>query len=135
MKPLMLRLLGCTLLWIVASEIRGQANAGPTLKMIGIPNAQPETNPPSVAIDYPKDGQRVSQSVIQTLISATDDTRVEYFSFAVNGIPVRGTQGDWVWAPGTPAPWGASIPLNPGTNTVDVLCVDYWGNAAGAVVT
>src|SRR4026208_972763 len=135
MKPLMLRLLGCGLLWAVAGEIRGQDNAGPAPKMIALPTAQTEINPPSVAIEYPKNGQRVSQSIIRTLVSATDDTRVEYFSFSVNGISVSGTQGDWYWAPGTPGPWGASIGLNPGTNTVDVLCVDYWGNAAGASVT
>ena len=131
----MLRLLGCGLLWAVAGEIHGQDNAGPTPKMIALPNAQTEINPPSVAIEYPKNGQRVSQSVIRTLVSATDDTRVEYFSFSVNGISVSGTQGDWYWAPGMPWPWGVSIGLNPGTNTVDVLCVDYWGNAAGTSVT
>ena len=31
-------------------------------------------------------------------------------------------------------PWGASIGLNPGTNTFEVECNDYWGNTASASV-
>src|SRR5437879_2476499 len=114
---LTLRLLCCGLSWAVAGEIRGQDNTGFTPKMIGLPYAQPENNPPSVLIEYPKDGQRVGQSVIRTLIRASDDTRVESFRFSVNGTPVNGTQGDWNWAPGMPQPWGTPIQLNPGTNT------------------
>src|SRR5882762_2403819 len=116
MKTLTSRLLCCGLLWAVAGEIRGQDKAGFALKMISIPDGQPETNPPSVVIEYPQGGQQVSQSVIQTRITATDDTRVESFRFSVNG-----TQGDWYWAPGMQWPWGTSIQLNPGTNTFAVV--------------
>src|SRR2546423_12378642 len=112
MKTLISRLLCCGLLWTVATEIRGQDDAGANLKMIGLPYATPEQNPPSVSIEYPKEGQRVGASIIRTLITASDDTRVESFRFSVNG-----TQGDSYWAPGTQWPWGASIQLNPGTNT------------------
>jgi hypothetical protein len=135
MNTLLLRLLGCGLVCLAAGETRGQDNPRPTPKMIGIPNAMPETNPPSVSIDYPKDGQQVGQSIIQARISATDDTRVEYFSFSINGISVGGPQGGGFWGPGTPWPWGASITLNPGTNTLAVVCADYWGNSASASVT
>ena len=135
MKTLILRLLCCGLLWAVGGEIRGQDNASPAPKMIGIPDAQPETNPPSVFIEYPKDGQHVGQSVIRTLIRATDDTRVESFRFSVNGTSVNSPQGDWYWAPGMQQPWGTSIQFNPGTNTFEVVCGDYWGNTASASVT
>src|SRR4051812_27841454 len=134
MKPLTLQLLGWSLLCAVAGETHAQDNTRLTGKAIGIPNATPETNPPALFIEYPKEGQRIGQSNIRTLVRATDDTRVEYFRFSVNGTSVSGTQGDWYWAPGTPAPWGASIELDPGTNTFEVVCVDYFGNAASASV-
>jgi hypothetical protein len=98
--------------------------------MISLPDAKPEKNPPSILIDYPKNGQRVGQSVIQTLFTASDDTRVESFQLSVNGTP-----GNWAWAPGTPWPWGTSFQPSPGTNTFGVLCADYWGNMASASVT
>lgn len=139
MNALTSRLLCCAFVCLcaVVSEIRGQAQdtGRPTPKMIGLPNAKPEKNPPSVSIQYPREGQRVGQPIIQTIITATDDTRVEYFSFSINGTAVNGPQGGWYWAPGTPWPWGASIQLNPGTNTLEVDCTDYWGNAARASVT
>src|SRR2546423_8149319 len=74
MKAITLRLLACGLLCSLASEIRGDAqdNASPTPKAIGIPNATPEKNPPSVVIEYPKDGQRVGQSIIRTRVTASD---------------------------------------------------------------
>lgn len=130
MNVLTFRLLGCGLLCAVAGEIHAQNNARPPLKMISIPDARPETNPPSVFIDYPTNGQQVSQSTIQTLITARDDTRVESFRFSVDGIP-----GNWSWAPGMQWPWGTSIQLNPGMNTFEVQCGDYWGNMASASVT
>jgi len=141
MKPLTLRLLGCgLLLCAIAAEIqiRAQAqdnNALPSPKMIGIPNAKPENNPPSVSIAFPKDGQRVGESIIRTVVTASDDTRVESFHFSINGTSISGPQGDWYWAPGMPAPWGASVGLNPGTNTFAVQCGDYWGNIANTSVT
>lgn len=139
MNSLTLRLFACGLVGAAAgvSEIRAPAQNNPrtTPKMIGLPNAKPETNPPSVSIQYPKDGEQVGQSTIQAVITASDDTRVEYFQFSVNGTAINGPQGGWYWAPGTPWPWGASIGLNPGTNTFEVVCADYWGNTARASVT
>ena len=133
MKKLTSRFLGCALLLAAAADIHAQNNAGVRLKMIGIPFTNPETNPPSVVIDYPADGQQISQPVIQARVTATDDTRVEYFQFSLNGTSVDGAQPNW--APGMPWPWGTSLTLNPGTNTFDVVCSDYWGNSASASVT
>jgi hypothetical protein len=133
MKTLTFKLLGCALLLSLAGQIRGQDNSRSTLKMIGLPFANPEQNPPSVAIDYPLDGQQVSQAVIQARVTATDDTRVEYFQFSLNGVSLNGPQADW--APGMPWPWGTSLTLTPGTNTFDVVCSDYWGNTASTSVT
>jgi hypothetical protein len=130
MKPLTLRLLAYGLLWAAAFETHGQDRSNPYLKSISIPNAPPETNPPLVSVEYPTNGQQVGQSVIQTLITATDDTRVEAFRFSVNGM-----QGDWDWAPGMQWPWGAPVQLNPGINTFEVECADYWGNLASTSVT
>src|SRR5436190_17205267 len=127
--------IACLLFWTVAGEIRGQDNVRHAPKMISIPSATPETNPPSVRINSPKVGERVGESFIRTLITATDDTRVESFRFWVNGISVNGPQGEWYWAPGMPQPWGISIGLNPGTNTFAVQCSDYWGNMTSASVT
>jgi hypothetical protein len=98
--------------------------------MISIPNAPFETNPPSVIIEYPTNGQQVGESTIRTLLGARDDTRVESFRFSVNGTP-----GNWFWAPGMQQPWGTSIQLDPGMNTFEVECGDYWGNIAQASVT
>jgi hypothetical protein len=123
-------LLCCGLLCVISNNIQAQNNLTVRPKSISIPDAKPETNPPSVSIEYPRPGQRVGQSSIQTLIKATDDTRVESFQFSVNGTP-----GNWIWAPGLQWPWGASIQLNPGTNSFSVLCADYWGNMASASVT
>ncbi len=67
--------------------------------------------------------------------TVTDDTRVESFRFSVNGTSVNSPQGDWYWAPGMQQPWGTSIQFNPGTNTFEVVCGDYWGNTASASVT
>src|SRR5689334_1168963 len=129
-KSLVLRLLACALVCAVTDEIRGQNNGRPFTKMISIPNAPPETNPPSVLIEYPTNGQQVGESSIRTLLTARDDTRVESFRFSVNG-----TQGNWSWAPGMQQPWGTAIQLNPGMNTFEVECGDYWGNMASASVT
>src|SRR5258708_2618075 len=129
MKPLTLGLLGCALLLCAVAgeiEIRAQDNNNnnvlPRPKMIGLPNAKPEHNPPSVSVAYPKDGQRVGESIIRTVITASDDARVESFHFSINGTSISGPQGDWYWAPGMPWRWGASIGLNPGTNTFAVQC-------------
>ncbi|HSU54211.1 MAG TPA: hypothetical protein VLT36_09150 [Candidatus Dormibacteraeota bacterium] len=127
MKVLTSPLLACGLLCAAGSVI---AQNNPFVKMIGIPDATPETNPPAVFIDYPTNGHQVSQSNIQTLITARDDTRVESFRFSLNGTP-----GIWYWAPGMQQPWGTSIQLNPGTNIFAVECGDYWGNMATASVT
>jgi hypothetical protein len=147
MRPLTLaRLLSCSILFCAVPgeiEIRGQARnnndndvlSAPTPKMIGIPNAKPEHNPPSVSIGYPKDGQRVGEAIIRTVVTASDDTRVESFRFSINGNPINGPQGGSFWAPGMPWPWGAEVALEPGTNTFGVVCGDYWGNAASASVT
>jgi uncharacterized repeat protein (TIGR02543 family) len=130
MKFLFFRLVGCGLLLAVTSEIHVQG--GPSLfpKSIGIPFANPETNAPFVSIDYPTNHQQVGESVIQTLITATDDTRVEAFLFSLNG-----NDQAWSWAPGMQWPWGESIVLNPGVNTFEVVCADYWGNQSSTSVT
>jgi Divergent InlB B-repeat domain len=130
MNTLTLRLLGCGLLCALGSSIRAEDNAGSYLKSIAIPNAAPETNPPAVFIQYPANGQRVGQSIIQTIITATDDTRVESFRFSANGAT-----GDWYWAPSMQWPWGTSFQVSPGTNTFGVECADYWGNISSASVT
>ena len=65
-----------------AADVHAQNHPGVRLKMIGIPFTNPETNPPSVVIDYPAGGQQISQPVIQARVTATDDTRVEYFQFS-----------------------------------------------------
>ena len=128
MKILPLRRTGLVLFCLIAGNMYGGSSSW--TKSISIPYATPETNPPVISIQYPTNNQRVGQSVIQTVISATDDTRVESLLFAVNG-----TSGNWSWAPGMQWPWGASITLNPGSNTFEVLCADYWGNTSSASVT
>src|SRR3954462_3218629 len=138
----LLRLPGCAALLCAVTveiEVCGQVNnrtARPTPKAIGIPNAKPESNPPSISINFPTNGQQIGQSIIQTAFRAADDTRVEYFRCSVNGVTIGETNSGhgWYWAPGTPWPWAPSIALNPGTNTFQVDCTDYFGNGASATV-
>jgi hypothetical protein len=130
MKLLTFRLLCYGFFWLISGELLLQAGSSPFTKSISIPYATPESNAPSVLVQYPTNNQQVSESSIQALVAASDDTRVESFRFTVNG-----TQGDWVWAPGLQWPWGASMALNPGVNTFEVLCADYWGNMTNVSVT
>jgi hypothetical protein len=130
MKPLAFSLLGCCLLSNIPDKVYGQENSAVWTKSIGIQYATPETNPPALSIDYPTNGQRVADAVIQAQLTATDDTRVESLRFTLNGV-----QGDWNWAPAMPYPWGDSLQLVPGVNTLGVECADYWGNLTSDSVT
>ncbi|SRR6266567_2590186 len=85
-----------------------------------------DTNPPSLVIDFPPDNSVTTSSSVNVAGAASDNGHGNdgISSVTVNGIAAAGGIAN-----GTDtANWSATVPLNPGVNTITVVATDGLGN-------
>jgi acid phosphatase len=108
---------GTSCLFAKATDSAGRTKTSVSIQVRVLP---PDSTPPSVTILAPSPNARESNAVVTLHATATDNVGVAAMAYRVGNAPFQTIEGT--------NEFSTMVPLAPGTNTIQVKSIDYYGH-------